>query len=355
MKTLSMWQKPIFNLKPNQQRYVRITVGLMLAILTLMTAGAYIVLQTKVAAFQATTNNSVGNIPEIAVDPFPISVRPKEKEIIHTKEQELTIENFAAPYLSSRTHDRWFNQLLARLGTQTWFQNLASPESRIIIILPGERKEQIAHNIGQVLGWDSTARESFITEITTRQPAFPEGTFFSGRYVVPRGSDPVYVANEVHNRFTRSILHRYPDELEEQIPLIDTLTFASLLERESYHFSEMRVISGIMWNRIFINMPLQIDATLQYAKVEAGLSPDTWWPVPRPPDKFIDSPYNTYQNTGLPPAPIANPSVTSIIAALNPVPTDCIFYFHDRNGGFHCSETYEQHVQGLQIHYGQGR
>jgi UPF0755 protein len=101
-------------------------------------------------------------------------------------------------------------------------------------------------------------------------------------------------------------------------------------------------------------MPLQLDATLQYAK--AGASGEkNWWPVPKPADKFIKSPYNTYANEGLPPGPIANPSAAAVLAALNPHPTDCIFYFHDRNEGYHCSLTYEEHVRKLKIHYGRGR
>jgi UPF0755 protein len=60
-------------------------------------------------------------------------------------------------------------------------------------------------------------------------------------------------------------------------------------------------------------------------------------------------------NKGLPPTPIANPSVAAVLAALNPTKTDCLFYFHDRKGDFHCSETYEGHVAALKKYYGQGR
>ena len=112
----------------------------------------------------------------------------------------------------------------------------------------------------------------------------------------------------------------------------------------------MRYISGVIWNRLFIDMPLQIDATLQYARGTPGNN-RTWWPVPVPRDKYIDSPYNTYQNIGLPPEPISNPSVDAIIAALNPRATDCLFYFHDTHGNFHCTATYEEHVELLREYY----
>jgi UPF0755 protein len=134
----------------------------------------------------------------------------------------------------------------------------------------------------------------------------------------------------------------------------DTLIVASLLEREAYDFDDMRYISGIICNRLFINMRLQIDATMQYAKANKLKNPgaNDWWPTPVPADKFIDSPYNTYKYAGLPPTPIANPSIDAIIAALNPRKTDCLFYFHDPHGKFYCTKTYEEHVALLKQVYG---
>lgn len=351
-----MWNKPLLTLTSTQQRYFRIALGIFLAFLTFLAFGAYLVLQTKITAYQTVYQNKpVGELIAPETIPFPISVNPLEQRIVYNEENEAIIQDFVTPYLSTRRQDRWFDQLLARLGTQTWFQTLATPSSRILIILPGERQEQIAYNIGRILNWNATERDQFISNVVSSQPSFPEGTFFPGRYIVPHDATPEFVANMINNRFERSVLDRYPTVLEETVPMIEALTLASLLERESYHFSEMRIIAGVIWNRLFQDMNLQIDATLQYAKANAGLAGGSWWPQPLPDDKFIDSPFNTYQNSGLPPSPIANPGVASIIAALNPVPTDCVFYFHDRRGGFHCSETYEQHVQGLRIHYGQRR
>jgi UPF0755 protein len=99
-------------------------------------------------------------------------------------------------------------------------------------------------------------------------------------------------------------------------------------------------------------MPLQIDATLQYVRGSKPYEP--WWPVPVPADKFLDSPYNTYQHAGLPPGPIANPSVEAIVAALNPYPTECYFYFHTNDGELICTETYEDHVRELRRVFGRG-
>ncbi|PIZ54462.1 aminodeoxychorismate lyase, partial [Candidatus Uhrbacteria bacterium CG_4_10_14_0_2_um_filter_41_21] len=105
--------------------------------------------------------------------------------------------------------------------------------------------------------------------------------------------------------------------------------------------------------RLFINMRLQIDSSLQYVR---GSNPnEPWWPIPVPNDKYLDSPYNTYQNKGLPPGPIANPSIDAIIATLNPRETDCLFYFHDSDSNFHCTPTYKEHVALLKKYFGKGK
>jgi UPF0755 protein len=110
----------------------------------------------------------------------------------------------------------------------------------------------------------------------------------------------------------------------------------------------MKLISGIIWNRIFKGMKLQMDATLQYAK---GSEETGWWPQVNPQDKNIDSPYNTYMYTELPPSPIASPGLAAIEAAYNPQKTNCLFYLHDKKGVIHCSATYEGHKKNIAKYY----
>jgi len=104
----------------------------------------------------------------------------------------------------------------------------------------------------------------------------------------------------------------------------------------------MKLISGIIWNRVFLGMKLQIDATLQYAKGEEEL----WWPQVDPRDKQIESPFNTYKYI-MPPSPIASPGLSAIEAAYNPQKTSCLFYLHDKYRRIHCSRTYEEHKQKI--------
>ncbi len=156
----------------------------------------------------------------------------------------------------------------------------------------------------------------------------------------------------VYDQFNKDIGERYSTTTAQVVPVSEALTIASLLEREAQrplrHAHHLRH----HLNRLFVGMNLQIDATLQYAK--GSTSKTDWWPQVLPKDKYIKSAYNTYAHPGLPPGPISSPSVAAVLAALNPKKTDCLFYFHDSHGNFHCSATYAQHVALLKKYYGQG-
>ena len=126
------------------------------------------------------------------------------------------------------------------------------------------------------------------------------------------------------------------------------MKIASLIQREAAGKEDMALISGIIWNRIWSGMKLQIDATLQYAK---GSEEEGWWQLVYPEDKKIKSEYNTYLNKGLPPSAIANPGRDAIYAAYHPKKTECLFYLHDKKRKIHCSKTYEEHKELIKKYY----
>jgi cell division protein YceG involved in septum cleavage len=322
---------------------------LILLLCALATIALSVLLESKQFVYKQTNESSS---LEIKVDPFPVSVDPIAQTILKEGVLDETVEENLV-IVESKSDNLW-SKVVAFFSKEAWYQNLASPISRIIVIWPGERKEEAVDSIGDVLAWDQAERDEFTRLITTTEPVISDGTFYPGQYVAHRGARPEEVARMIQESFQSEVLSRYTPEVELQVPLQDALTIASLLEREASDFENMREISGVIWNRLFIDMPLQLDATLQYVR---GSRPSEakWWPVPRPSDKFLTSPYNTYANKGLPPAPISNPSAEAVLAALNPVSTDCLFYFHNSSGDYFCSKTYEEHVQKLKVQYGRGK
>jgi len=287
--------------------------------------------------------------PPIDITPFPVSVDPYNATI---NEQIISDELYEA-YIATNNTSGWLDKIAAVLQTNQIYQQLASPVSRIIVVWPGERSEEVVKNIGDVLRWDAAQRAEFAQLMESNQFNFSQGFIPPGKFVTHRNASPTDIATLLKEEFDNSVLDRYTPEVSAYITLDETLVIASLIEREARDFENMREVSGVIWNRIFIDMPLQLDASLQYAKANNPYESD-WWPAVRPADKFIDSPFNTYQNKGLPPEPIANPSVEAIIAALNPYTTECVYYFHSRTREYYCSVTYQEHVRKLQEVYGTG-
>ncbi len=333
----------------------RIIIGFLLLLLLIASGALLFLIKTKEVAFDeayslARTQPATASSTVAA---FPIGVDPRNERIIENPLVTGYLEEHLSVHDQRKERQGWLAYVTSKLSHYSWYQNLASASSRILVIEPGERKEQVIDNFGDILRWSPLDRELFEALIVSAPPIMSEGSFFPGRYVTHSEATPEEVAQLLHSRFDSEVQQRYTEDISALVPIEDTLILASLLEREAYTFEDMQHIAGIVWNRLFIDMPLQLDASLQYAKAtEYG---GVWWPQVVPDDKYIDSAFNTYQNAGLPPAPIANPSVAAIIAALNPKDTDCLFYFHDQDGAFYCSESYEEHVRWLTEVYGQGR
>lgn len=331
---------PRFNSKKTKQGIV-LKMSFFAVIMT-VALGSLIYVQARLLIRETTMEVTVSEPL-----PFPVGVDPARKTIT----EQPAIDTYFKEQISSAVPSakNWSSRTLAALSQYAWYQNLASLSSRILVIQAGERKEEIAQNIGKILRWDRRHKLEFLTAVIERDPILPEGKFMPHTYIVSRNIIPLEVANLVSRRFDREIYSRYPETIQKKVSLEDALIIASLLEREGKDFEDMRLISGIIWNRLFSGMKLQLDATLQYVKGSKNSQP--WWPRVLPADKQLASPFNTYQNAGLPPSPISNPSANAILAALNPRKTDCMYYFHDKESLIHCSATYKEHVALIEKYY----
>lgn len=116
------------------------------------------------------------------------------------------------------------------------------------------------------------------------------------------------------------------------------IIIASMLEDEAVDINDGRIISGVIQNRLAINMRLQIDATLKYVTGRGSAQ------LTRA-DLAMKSPYNTYRNTGLTPGPISNPGIEMITAAIYPVKTKYIYYLHAPDKTAYYAVTHDEHVK----------
>lgn len=287
---------------------------------------------------------------EAQITPFSTNIDFENRVIADTEDPpDLADNQLASVWTAAR--DLYVNLRMALEQSPT-YASLASPSGRYVKIIEGFRREEVADSLAKQLGWSDTERDTFLKNSKHLEPVIREGRYQPGIYFLPAGASYKDIREMVAEKFRTDVEERYSKELAKDVPLETALKVAAIIQREAGRRDEMRYISGIIWNRIFREMNLQIDATLQYAK---GSEENGWWPQVVPDDKYLNSPFNTYQNKGLTPMPIANPSVAAIAAALNPRKTECLFYFHDRRGRFHCSKTYEGHVTKLKSIYGRGK
>lgn len=212
------------------------------------------------------------------------------------------------------------------------------PYQKWIVLVPGLRVEQVAERLGKKFNWNDATYQEFLGNAQ-------EGYMFPDTYLLPVDYTGRAFAQRLISNYNEKFDAKLQEDLLAQNVRNDTaIKIASLIERESGSDDDKALIAGIIWNRLNTGMRLQIDATVQYA---LG-SPGNWWPRVTVADYKTDSLYNTYTSKGLPPGPIANPSLASIRASVYPAVTDCFFYLHDHNKQIHCALTYEEHLKNIE-------
>lgn len=128
---------------------------------------------------------------------------------------------------------------------------------------------------------------------------------------------------------------------ERNLPLRDVVNMASMVELEAVFAEEQPKIAGVFLKRVAIGMPIQSDTTIQYLL-------GTQKEVVTFADTKIQSPYNTYQNPGLPPGPIGSPGLTAIKAVLQPEQTDYLYFVAEKDGHHRFTKTYAEHLKAIE-------
>ncbi|MCI0619793.1 endolytic transglycosylase MltG [Candidatus Wolfebacteria bacterium] len=181
-------------------------------------------------------------------------------------------------------------------------------------------------------------REQFL-EITEGYEGFlfPDTYFFS----------PSVTTEDVMNALRETFVER-TRPLRDEVAVSghsfsEIVTMASLVEREAHDPRDRRLISGVLWRRIAIDMPLQVDAPFValFGKASHELTQD---------DLATTSPYNTYVHKGLPPEPIGSPGLDAIHAALDPTESDYLYYLSDTKGVTYYAVTFEEHKRNREMY-----
>ncbi len=196
----------------------------------------------------------------------------------------------------------------------------------------------------QVSDWpDALDRPAFIDELPPT--ATLEGYLFPDTYRIFSDSS----AYDIIAKQLANFEDRIPDEWQEEMKrqgrsLPETITMASIIEKEVKGAKDMKIVAGILYERLRLGMRLEVDSTINYITgkndAQAALT-----------DLEINSPYNTYRNYGLPPGPISNPGLNAIEAAIYPEESEYLFYLNRQDTGETIfSKTYAEHIRNKQIY-----
>jgi UPF0755 protein len=171
-----------------------------------------------------------------------------------------------------------------------------------------------------------------------------EGYLFPDTYFFMPNTKAGDVILMMRENFTRQINQYEGDIAKFKKPFSEIINMASIIEEESNgNLEAKRIVSGILWKRLRLGMPLQVDAPFQYynGKNSYTLTKE---------DLTENHPYNTYINKGLPPTAITNPGIDSIRAAITPTQTEYLYFLSDKKGGMHYAKNFDEHKRNRELY-----
>ncbi len=232
----------------------------------------------------------------------------------------------------------------------------ATPAEVTFVVLPGWRLEEIAVSL-PTSGLNITPAE-FVAAASKPPAGFgflagassAEGFLFPDSYVLSRTTTVGQLIDALVRNFGLHLGADLTDGFSRQgLTVYQAVTLASIVQREAVQPEEAPMIASVYLNRLKIGMRMDADPTVQYA-LGYNATEQTWWTNPLSLDDLaVNSPFNTYQNDGLPPAPIDNPGTTALQAVASPADTP-YYYFSARcdHSGLHTfSRTFDEHVKNL--------
>ena len=221
-------------------------------------------------------------------------------------------------------------------------------------VFPGWRMDEIAASI-PTSGLDFTP-EAFLAvasapvnaPVPLPAGASAEGFLSPGIYTLPRSISAEQLVFLLQQNFNAELTSDLQNGFTNHgLSIYQAVTLASIIQREAMVEEEMPMIASVFYNRLASGMPLQTDPTVQYA-LGYNAAQGTWWTNPLSAQDFqVNSLYNTYIHTGLPPGPISNPGLMALRAVASPAQSS-YFYFQarcDGSGLHNFAETLEQHQQ----------
>lgn len=207
-----------------------------------------------------------------------------------------------------------------------------------ITLIPGETMYFFLRDISQKF----SLNEGLLKKAFKQYSPYQEGVILPDTYKIPNGiNEEEIIKNLVsfslnkHKNLAKKMLGRY-DEKE----WFKYVAMASIIQKEAASIDEMPLVSAVIYNRLKLGMPLQMDGSLNYGEFShSRVTPERI--------RKDKSPFNTYLNKGIPPTPVGSASIEAIKAALNPAKVDYLYFVRNKQGKHSFSKTYKEHKENF--------
>ncbi|MCH9741043.1 MAG: endolytic transglycosylase MltG [Epsilonproteobacteria bacterium] len=214
----------------------------------------------------------------------------------------------------------------------------ATEAFQVVTLIPGETRPIFLEDIAKLYQLDVKKLDGNYSKYST----YKEAGILPETYHVPKGikeekliSFLVKLSEEKYKSLATEHLKKY-DKKE----WLRYLTIASVIQKEAANNAEMPIVASVIYNRLKINMALQMDGTLNYGKYShVKVTPSRI--------RTDKSGFNTYLNSGLPPYPVCSVSIEAIKAALNPAKTNYLYFMKNKNDVHDFTHSYDEHLKNI--------
>jgi len=221
-----------------------------------------------------------------------------------------------------------------------FLQKLSSAKEAIDIItlIPGETLPIFLEEISKNHQLDLKKLKQYYQEFSLYKEA---GIIPDTYYIAKQSNEKSIIKSliEQSNKRYKELSLSYFKNFNQK-EWLKILTMASIVQKESANNNEMPIVASVIYNRLKIDMPLQMDGTLNYGKFShVKVTPERI--------KMDTSAFNTYKNKGLPPYPVCSVSMTAIKAVLTPKKTNYLYFMKNKNGVHDFTKSYKQHLENI--------
>ncbi|MDX3754959.1 endolytic transglycosylase MltG [Streptomyces mirabilis] len=215
-----------------------------------------------------------------------------------------------------------------------------------LVIPEGWRTGQVYEAIDEALALPLGSTKKSLAKANLKLPTYaegnPEGYLYPATYHIDKTATPesllALMVNTANKKFSGSPITAGAQR--NAMNLYQAITIASIIQAETSTKADMGKVARVIFNRLERGMPLQMDATLNYAL-------NRFTPTATTNETKLESPYNSYQRMGLPPTPISNPGQAAMRAAINPTPGNWLYFVTVKPGDTRFTASYEEQQRNV--------